>query len=230
MSKSINKGFITEADHFESLKISFDNVSEPKGSGGGSDFIAIHDDRVISFESKTSNTDVFDAGVVSILHDGLMVGSSGFLSNNNIIQINNVIRDNLSTIQDYTQLANTNCVPHIINIEDYNNIKKQNKLVHIISKDPLENIIENSFLKSNNTFIKANYIIFDKLVYCISKNPDYDPLNLQSFGAAVLTDDDIDYFTIRTARSGTRNNRASVSMRIQFRLKNNLPKTKVTII
>ena len=230
MSTKINQGFITEASHFESLKIAFgDNVSEPKNSGVGSDFIVINDDRVVTFESKTSNTDICDAGCVSVFANGMIFGASSFLTNKHILELESVISTNIHQIIDYTKLANTETIPHSIDVSLYNDIKAGGKLVHIIDKNPLTNIVEDSLTKSKNNFVKANYIIFDTNVYCVSDRDEYDPLNLKQYGAAVLNDEHIDAVTLRTARNGSKNGKASVTMRVQYRFKKTLPITNVKL-
>lgn len=233
MYNSINQGFITEANHFEALKISFgdDRVSEPKNSGGGSDFIVITDEvGVVTFESKSANTDVFDAGVINMFSNGMIFHVSSFLSNTHVAQVEQSIRDNFFQVADYTKAANTNVIPHSIETELYNSIKAEGKLIHIIEKKPLHNIIEESFIHGKNKFVKANYVIIDQSVYCISDRPELDPLNLREQGAHVLNDEDIDTYSLRTARGGSRNGKASVTVRLQYRLKRKLPPSRIKLI
>lgn len=221
-----NAGFVTEANHFEQLKLIFKNVSEPKNSGGGSDFTVIHDNKVITFESKTSNTDIFDSGVVQMFANGYIYNASAFLNNTHISQLESWIKHDIQQVIDYTQAANTQIIPHQIEKDLYNQIKQDKKLINITSKDPLDNIVEESFTKSKNKFVKANYIIIGDNIYCVSDKKDLNPLNLN---CPVLNKDDIQSTTIRTARSGSKNGKATVSIRTQFRMNKELKPTDVKL-
>lgn len=225
-----NKGFQTEQDHYASLSELFDWVSVPKFSGGGSDFQVVSDSKIVTFESKSSNNDIFDAGVISIFSNGCIFNASNFLSNTHVSQLQTLIQANISQVIDYTKAANTNTIPHMTTKDRFNDIKADNKLIHIRSPEPLNNIIEASFVKSSNEFVKANYIVIDKNVYCISDRPELDPLGLQSYGAAILDDSCISYTTVRCGRTGSgRTGRVSVNVRVQYRLNKILPETKVKL-
>ena len=222
--KKINQGFITEANHFESLKLIFGekNVSEPKNSGGGSDFIVMHNDQVVTFESKTSNTDIYDAGVLNMFSNGYIYNASAFLTNTHINQMETWVNDNIDQVVNYTIAANTDIIPHQIDKELYNQIKADKKLIHIVAKEPLNNIVEESFVKSKNKFAKANYVIIGDLVYRVSDKQELNPLGLD---IPVLNGDDIDMTTIRTARSGSKDGKATVTMRVQFKMHKQLKDT-----
>ena len=227
----INKGYQTEEIHYQVLKETFGEhaVSKPKGAAGGSDFIVVHDDKVVTFESKSHGKDMFDAGTLSVYANGMIYCASAFLTNNHITQISYAIEKNMHQVQDYTSLANTNSIPHIIHKEIYNDIKKAGKLINIVTKEPLENIIESSFHQGKNAFAKAHYLIIDKSVYCISDKKELDPLNLLHYGAEVLNDAHIDNFTIRSSRGGSKGDYASCCMRVYFKLKKDIPKSKVIL-
>jgi hypothetical protein len=219
-----NQGYITEESHFDTLKFVFgsDNVSAPKNAGGGSDFIVIHNNDVITFESKTANTDVYDAGVINMFSNGYIYHASSFLTNTHIDQMETWVQDNIGQVMDYTLAANTISIPHQIEKDLYNQIKADKKLINIVSKDPLDNIVEHSFTKSKNRFVKANYIIVGDLIYRVSNNPDMDPLQ---FAAPILDESDITYTSIRTARSGAKDGKASVTLRVQFKMNKTLKET-----
>lgn len=222
--KKTNQGFITEASHFDQLKLVFgaENVSAPKNAGGGSDFIVIHKDDVITFESKTANTDIYDAGVINMFANGYIYHASSFLTNTHINQMESWIKGDICQVMDYTTAANTNVIPHQIEKDLYNQIKADKKLIHILSKDPLDEIVEHSFTKSRNKFVKANYIIVGDLIYRVSDKPDMDPLKLE---APILDADDIACTSIRTARSGSKDGKASVTLRTQFKMNKILKET-----
>jgi len=226
-----NQGFITEANHYEQLTYIFgnENVSTPKNSGGGSDFIVMHKDQIITFESKTSNTDICDAGCVSLFSNGSIYTASSFLTDTNIRELESMITNNISQVIDYTSLAQTDRIPHVIDVNLYNDIKNSDKLIHITNDKPLTNIVEETFLKSKNRFVKANYIIFNDNIFCISANPVYDPLHLQSYGAPVLNVEHIDKVFIRSGRGGSRKGKASVTARVQYKFARYLPETKVKL-
>lgn len=222
--KKQNQGYITEASHYDTLKLVFgaENVSAPKNAGGGSDFIVIHNSDVITFESKTANTDVYDAGVINMFANGYIYHASSFLTNTHINQMETWVQDNLTQVMDYTVAANTNSIPHQIEKDLYNQIKAEKKLIHIVSKDPLDDIVEHSFTKSKNRFVKANYIIIGDLIYRVSDRPEMDPLQIS---APILDGSDIAYTSIRTARSGSKNGKSSVTLRAQFKMNKTLKET-----
>lgn len=221
----INAGFVTEENHYDKLTLIFGNgnVSAPKNSGGGSDFIVTHKDQIITFESKTSNTDIYDAGVINMFANGHIFHASAFLTNTHIEQIETWVQNEIGQVIDYTTAANTNSIPHIIEKDLYNEIKAEKKLINIVSKSALNNIVEDSFIKSKNRFVKANYIIIGDLIYRISDNPNLDPLKLE---APVLNEEDIAMTSVRTARSGSKNGRANVTIRTQFKMNKELKPTE----
>ena len=225
----INAGFVTEQAHYDILQTKFEYVTPPKNSGGGSDFLVVHKGLRATFESKTSNTDIFDAGVLNTFSNGHIFGASSFLVNTHIQQLQGLVDANLSTVQDYLKIVGAHSFPHTINVAEYDKAKKERKLVHLMTEDPLKNIIEHSFRKTSNMFVKANYIVIDDRVYMVSEDPVMDPLALRKQGAAILDDSCIDKVSVRTARSGTRNDRTTVTLRAQFRLNKQLPETKVTL-
>ncbi len=222
--KKQNQGFITEASHFDQLKLVFgaNNVSAPKNAGGGSDFIVMYNDDVVTFESKTANTDIYDAGVLNMFSNSYIYHASSFLTNTHVNQLESWIKNDMYQVIDYTTAANTNVIPHQIEKDLYNEIKAEKKLIHILSKDPLDEIVEHSFTKSKNKFVKANYIIVGDLIYRVSNKRDMDPLKLE---APILDADDIASTSIRTARSGSKNGLASVSIRVQFKMNKTLKET-----
>ena len=145
-------GFETEKTHYSLLcdKFGIDNVSVPNGSSNGSDFRVNHNDSIITFESKSSSKDINDAGCISIYANGMIFYASSFLSNTNIKQIESSIKLNFDQIVDYTTMANTNMIPHMIDKELFVDIKEAGKIVQIVTHEPLNNIVENSF---NNTIV-----------------------------------------------------------------------------
>jgi hypothetical protein len=224
-----NQGFVTEQTHYEILSNIFDYVSPPKNSGVGSDFLVVADGTVATFESKTSNTDIFDFGVMNVFANGFIHSTSSFLSNNQVEQLQGIMHQNVDKLAEYTSAANTLVIPHVIPKTDYDRIKADRKLVHIVAPEPVESMIESSMTKSTNMFIKANYLAIGDRLFLTSENPDLDPLGLRNFGAPVLDNSHIDYMSIRTARAGARGDKCSVSMRVQFRLKKDLPESKVRL-
>lgn len=224
-----NQGFVTEQAHYDHLSSVFEFVTPPKNSGGGSDFLVVHKGIQATFESKTSNTDIFDAGVLGAFSNGQIYDSSAFLLNPHITQLQNLLKQNLNVVQDYLDCVGANTFPHTIAIADYEQAKAQKKLIHLMTDQPLAGIIEASFLQTYNKFVKANYVVIGDSVYCVSKAPELDPLKLLDKGAAVLDDSCINKVSIRSARSGTRNGRSTVALRTQFRLYKNLPETQVTL-
>ncbi len=229
LTKSTNQGYITEDDHYKQLSGMFEYVTDPKNSGGGSDFLIIHKGIQATIESKTSNTDIFDAGVLSMMANGQIIGASSFLLNGHVKKLQHMVNENIDQIKEYVNLTGARALPHTITVEKFNDIKNQKKLIHICGSDPLEGIIESSFLKTYNKFIKANYIVIGDNVYCVSASRSLDPLKLLDKGAAILDDSCINKVTIRSARSGTRNGIVSVAMRAQFRLNKMLPETAVKL-
>lgn len=225
----INQGFVTEQEHYKKLSSKFEYVSPPKNSGGGSDFLVVHKGIQATFESKTSNTDIFDAGVLNTFSNGHIFNASNFLVNTHIVQLQDLISTNLSQLQDYLNVVKADAFPHAIDVERYNEAKRNGKLIHLMTDEPLKDIIEHSFKKTHNMFVKANYVVIDDRVYLVSADPIMDPLKLRDKGAIILDDGCIDKVSIRTARSGTRNGRTSVSLRTQFRLHKQLPETQVTL-
>jgi hypothetical protein len=226
-----NAGVQTEANHYKALVNTFgiDNVSNPKGSSGGSDFTVKLSNTIITFESKTSNTDIFDAGVIGVDKNGMIFNASCFLSNSQFSLVENLIQNNMDQLIEYTSSANVFSIPHVIDKDLFNDIKKNGSLIHMVEKAPLTNIIEQSFCYSHNTIKKANYLLIDNSVFLVSAKPGLDPLGLAGFGAALLTDNDISMYSLRTARSGSKNGKASVTLRLQYRLNKNLPVSKVRI-
>lgn len=227
--KKINQGFITEANHYDKLVMSFGkgNVSAPKNSGGGSDFIVNTSNGIVTFESKTSNTDIYDAGVVNMFSNGYMFFASPFLSNTHIEQMEKWVSNNIDGVKQYCEAASTDRLPHSIHKDTFNQIKGDNKLIHIMEKEPLRGIVEASFIKSHNKFAKANYIIIGESVYCVSNEAHMNPLNLP---APVLDDDDINYTSIRTARSGSRDDgMCSVTLRVQYKMHKEVKESSVTL-
>lgn len=224
-----NQGFVTEQAHYDHLSSVFEFVTPPKNSGGGSDFLVVHKGIQASFESKTSNTDIFDAGVLGTFSNGQIYDSSAFLLNPHVNQLQNLIKDNLDKVQDYLNEVGATTFPHTIPVEDYERAKAQKKLIHLMTDKPLPGIIEASFLQTYNRFVKANYIVIGEAVYCISHAPELDPLKLLDKGAAILDDSCINKVSIRSARSGTRKGRSTVALRTQFRLHKQLPLTRVTL-
>lgn len=224
-----NQGFVTEQAHYDHLSQVFEFVTPPKNSGGGSDFLVVHKGLQASFESKTSNTDIYDAGVLGTFANGMIYDSSSFLLNPHVTQLQNLIQANLDKVQDYLKEVGMSTFPHTIPVEDYERAKAQKKLVHLMTDEPLSGIIEASFLQTYNKFVKANYVVIADRVYCVSRAPELDPLKLLEKGAAVLDDSCINKVSIRSARSGTRKGRSTVALRTQFRLHKDLPETKVTL-
>lgn len=228
-TSKINQGFITEENHYQALIKQFDYVTPPKNSGVGSDFMVVRNGVRATFESKTSNTDIFDAGVLGTFSNGHIYDASNFLVNNHIVQLQGLINDNLGQLKEYLKVVKEDMFPHAIDVSVFNQAKQEGALVHMMTKEPLKNIIEQSFKKTHNLFVKANYIVVDERVYLVSSDKDMDPLGLRDRGAAILTDDCIDTVSVRTARSGARNGRTSVALRAQYRLKRVLPDTEVTL-
>lgn len=223
-------GFETEANHYEQLKYIFgeDSVSSPKGGSNGSDFIVNHNNQIITFESKSANTDIYDAGTIGIFSCGSIFKASPFLKDNHIAQLEAKLADNIQQVREYSEAANTNVIPHVIDKELYNNIKADGKLIYI-KTDPIDNIVEDSFIHSKNKFVKANYVIVDDNIYCVSDKEELDPLHLQHFGATVLNNDAINHFHIRSSRGSSRNGVTSVNLRLQYRMFNKLPTTNVRL-
>lgn len=224
-----NQGFVTEQAHYDHLSSVFEFVTPPKNSGGGSDFLVIHKGLQATLESKTSNTDIFDAGVLNAFSNGHIYNASSFLLNPHIKQLQGLLQANLDCLKTYADMTGEVSFPHTIPVSVYEDVKAKKSLIHICSNEPLPGIIEASFLKTYNRFIKANYIVIGESVYCISQDERLDPLGLMDKGAAVLTDECIDKVTIRSARSGTRKGMTTVTLRAQFRLNKQLPETKVTL-
>jgi len=225
-------GFDTEKTHYSLLcdRFGIDNVSLPNGSSNGSDFrVNSGHAGIITFESKSSSKDINDAGCISIYANGMIFYASSFLSNTNIKQIESSIKLNFDQIVDYTTMANTNMIPHMIDKELFVDIKEAGKIVQIVTHEPLNNIVENSFKKSDNFFLKANYLILDKDVYCISNNINLDPLNLISKGSPILGNEHLEKYTIRTARGGSKNGKASVTMRVQYLFKRDLDSSPIKL-
>lgn len=226
----MNAGFKTEERHYQALVTAFgiDNVTAPRGSGNGSDFIVVSNNQIVTFESKTSNTDIFEAGCISAFSNCMIYNVSSFLSNNCIQQVSDMISKNKDQFIDYINASNVSAFPHVIHKDLFNDIKSQGKLVQMSEKVPLSNIIEDSFC-GKNSYPKANYIIINNSVFLTSNNAALDPLGLKSYGAVVLNDDHIDKFTLRSARGGSRNGKVSVTLRLQYNLKRQLPISKIRL-
>lgn len=228
--KTINKGFLTEETHYQHLRNNFEYVTPPKNSGGGSDFVVFHNGARIAFESKTSNTDIFDAGVVSIFANGHIKDASYFLANNHLDDLQRMFHLNIEQVHKYVELTGATEIPHSIPVSLFDDVKAQKKLIHITTNNVLNGIVEQSFTKSHNGFIKANYIVVGDNVFCMSDKRVFDPLSLIDRGAPVLGDDHINTVHVRSARSGTRSNGlVSVTMRTQFRMHKDLPESPVKL-
>lgn len=226
----LNQGFVTEETHYQHLQKVFDYVTPPKNSGGGSDFVVFHKNTRAAFESKTSNTDIFDAGVVGIFANGHIKDASYFLANNHLDDLQREFHLNLDQVSDYVKLTGATEIPHSIPVEVFETVKAEKKLINITTKNILSGIVEQSFTKSHNGFIKANYIVIGDNVFCMSDKDVFDPLGLRARGAPVLGDEHINNVIIRSARSGTRSNgMVSVAMRAQFRLYKDLPVSHVKL-
>jgi len=223
-----NQGFITEETHYQILKDKFDWISDPKGSGGGSDFTVSLKGQIVTFESKTANTDAFDAGVISAYANGQIYNLSSFLTDRHYQQLQQLLNKNKNQFEDYVNIAKVDAFAHSIDRTVFEEIKAEKKLIQIRTDNPLDNILSASFDKSDNQFKKANYMIIGDNIYL--PHTSVDPLNLVPRGAAILDGSCIADSWIRSARSGTnKNGRVSVSLRSQFRLFKQLPETKVTI-
>jgi hypothetical protein len=222
-----NKGFQTEANHYSVLSQKYAYASSPKNSCTGSDFVVIAANCAwASFESKTSNTDIFEFGSLSVFANGMIFNASTHLSNTHLQCLQQQLSLNQPQLDAFTDHMGISSFPESVHVSDYNRAKDAGKLIHLRFPAPASTI-DTALKKSNNAFVKAHYLLISDNVYRIAGLAD--PLGLAERGAGIVTDNDIDYMTIRTARNGSKNGKSTVTIRVQFRLKRILPNTNLRI-
>jgi hypothetical protein len=228
-----NKGLQTEQIHYDLLTEAFDSfsVSTPKGFAGGSDFTLSHPEfGSLTFESKTSNTDIYDAGVMSTCSAGFIKSLSGFYSETQKDAIQNILVSNAPQIIDHCQLANVSCTTYSTTKDTYEDIKAAGKLINIRAK-PIDGLIEATLTRMGDSLPKAHYVVVGDLIYRTSIDYRLDPLHLQELGVPALTEEDIKVFEIRTRRGGSRgtSKRVSVGIRLGYKFGSKLPETPLKL-
>lgn len=229
----MNKGLQTEQIHYGLLSQAFENftVSDPKGFAGGSDFIVNHAELGnLTFESKTANTDIFDAGVIKVCSDAKIQTISEFYSPIQRDHIQNVLLSNALQIKNHTQMAGVGFSSYTTTKTKYEEIKSAGGLINIRTSPP-PNIIESSLTKPHDQIPKAHYVIIGDLIYRTSVDLKHDPLQLYEYEVPVLTEDHIHVFEIRTRRGGSYGpeKKVSVGIRLGYKLKSKLPITPLKL-
>lgn len=228
----VNKGILTEQSHYQQLVSIFgdQNVSSPKGSTVGSDFVVNYKGTTVSFESKTSVTDIFDAGSIKCWSNAHITGASSYLSDEQLQTIQGIMNDGKEQIQRYCDSVKVDMFPHRIATDTYESAKRAGNLVHLTSKKvKIPDLVKSSLIQSLNRFVKANYLLIADDLYCIC--PSHDPLGLSSKGANVIGKDEFaSYYSLRAGRSGSKNGLTSINLRLQYRLcQNTVPSSNIKI-
>ena len=229
----MNKGLQTELYHFGCLSEAFENfnVSNPKGFTAGSDFTLTHPELgSFTFESKTSNTDIFDAGVMTTCSDGWIQKLSGFYSEFQKGSIQDILVSNVPQIREHCVAANSFSTTYTTTKAHYEEIKSAGKLINIRAEAP-PGLIKATLTKFEGALPKAHYIIVGDLIYRSSNDERYDPLHLIDLDVPALTEEDIKVFEIRTRRGGSRgpDKRVSVGIRLGYKFSSKLPQTPLKL-
>lgn len=222
-----NKGFITEGIHHSILEKCFDGfkVSTPKGAATGSDFKVVLPYANVTFESKTSNTDLFDAGVLTAWANGGIHSISSFYSNTQVALIQSVLDSNVQQIEDHLSITSAETTSYKTSKQVYEDIRLAGKLICVNSTAP-KGLVEASLTKGDEP--KSNYVVIGDLVYRASENPIFDPLNLADVGVPALTEDYLKVFDIRSRRGGSdKNGMVRVGIRLSYKFKKILPETPI---
>lgn len=226
-----NKGILTEQQHFDYFSNVFKGLSitNPKGFAGGSDFIIqIPQIGNVSFESKTSNNDLFDAGVVTTWANGAIQSISGFYTNNQINEIQRSLHEANVLIREHLSFVDSDKTSYTTLKSTYEEIKQQNKLIVLKPSAP-DDLIESAFTGANE--VKANYIVIGTNVFRSSAKAEHDPLNLRSHNVPVLNNDLIKNFEIRSRRGGSSGpeKKVRVSLRLSYKLQSKLPESSLKL-
>lgn len=224
-----NKGFTTEIRHNEWLREAFHmfDATDPKQSAVGPDTKIITPKANINFESKHSNTDIFDGGVICAWANGLIKSISTFYSNDQVDYIQQRCYDHENHLNDHLSYVGAETTTFSMSKVDYNKML-EDKQVLSIKIDAPENLIEAAFTSGIEP--KSHYIICGDNIFRASEKEVHDPLNLKRYGVPALTNEHLSTYEIRSRRGSTNaKGIARVTARISYKLQRQLPQTPIRL-